>query len=265
MQIVVSTNFPQLKVALDEAGRQGAFAMAKALILTARDVKAAEVEAMRGAFDRPTNFTLNSLYVKGATKADLTARVWFKWSDRPNHYLLPQVHGGARPLKRFEEVLVKAGYMYATERAVPGAAAALDAFGNMSRGQIIKVLSQLKAFNLAGSSANATTSRRSKGKRVQEEYFLSRGPRGTSVGRGAWKGGNKVQHLPRGVWVRRSFAQGTSVKPVLLFVKSTSYQPRFKFFDVANAVVQERLPIHFDAAFIDAIRTAIPRTQGTLL
>lgn len=265
MQIIATTNFPQVKAAMEAAGRQGVFAMAKALTLTAREVKAAEVDEMRRVFDKPTNFTLNSLYVKGANKSDLTARVWFKWSNRPNHYLLPQVHGGARPLKRFEEILVKAGYMYATERAVPGAAAVLDAFGNMSRGQIIKVLSQLQAFNLAGSNANATSSRRSKAKRVQEEYFLSRGPRGTSIGRGSWKNGNKVQHLQRGVWVRRTFAQGTSVKPVLLFVKSTSYQPRFKFFDVANKVVQERLPLHFNTAFTEAMRTAIPRTQGSLL
>ena len=35
--------------------------------------------------------------------------------------------------------------MRKNERAVPGAAAKLDAYGNMGRGQIVQILSQLQA------------------------------------------------------------------------------------------------------------------------
>lgn len=258
MQINVKDNFRVAGKAIDLQAKQTRFAMAVAMTRTAQDVRKADLQEMRAKFDRPTSFTMNSLFVEPATKAKLSARVWFKQGNRPTHYLEPQVMGGERALKRFEEILVRAGFMVRSERAVPGEALQLDAAGNVSRGQIVKILSQLKAFNLAGSSQNASKSQRSTRKRAKEEYFVSRG-RGTWVGGGSWKNGEKSQHLPRGIWVRRGFgAWGTAVRPVFLFVSRATYSKRFPFFEVSQRVVRDRLPSHFAKAYADAIRTARP-------
>jgi hypothetical protein len=45
---------------------------------TAKDVMDAEVEKISEAFDRPTRFTQNALFVRYAAKGELTAEVRFK-------------------------------------------------------------------------------------------------------------------------------------------------------------------------------------------
>lgn len=266
MKIDVRTNFPEVQRALASAfDNQVPFALARALTRTAQDVREAQRKALASVFDRPTPYTLNSLYIRPATKQRLEALVWVKdQAGQATHPLTAQIEGGDRGLKRFEFRLVRAGLMRPNERAVPGAGAQLDRFGNMSRGQIVKILSQLKTAAVVGDFSDATNSRRSRAKRATEAYFVSRG-RGTWVGGGAWKNGEKSQHLPRGVWVRRSFgALGTAVKPVLIFVDQTTYKQRFKFFEIARQVIDRRFASNFTESFNDAVRSTILRQGGRL-
>jgi hypothetical protein len=259
MKFDVRDNFPQVKRLLDEQRRQVPFAVALALTRTAQDVKKAEQAEMRSAFDRPTPFTLNSLFIKPATKQSLEARVWVKDTERPTHYLLPQIAGGDRSLKRFEQLLVQRGVMRTEERAVPGGAAKLDAYGNVSRGQIVKILSQLQAFNLAGSTANASGGKRSKVKRARESYFVSTGPGTRPMGKRSWRNGRMQQTLPRGVWVRKPHnVLGSFVQPVLLFVSRAAYRTQFMFDEVAQSTIARVLPGHLDAAIERALATARP-------
>jgi len=218
--------------------------MAKAINDTVREVKEAEVAEMRASLNNPTRFTLNALYTRFATRTRMQGEVWLKDDAARAHYLLPQIEGGNRPLKRFEDILVRAGYMRSNERAVPGAGAKLDAYGNMGRGQIVQILSQLKAFNLAGSDANATASKRSRAKRSRIEYFVAHGGE-ARVGKGSWKHGEKEQHLRRGVWARYRFSSGSAVKPVLLFVNGTKYGKRFDFAGTAERVIGSRFRSHY--------------------
>jgi hypothetical protein len=264
MQISIRTNFPEVKAGFARAGNQMPFALARALTFTGRDVKEGEEKEILAVFDRPTTWTKRSVFLQPATKQKLQARVWLKDGSRPEHYLLPQIEGGSRPLKRFEQRLIRAGHMGASERAVPGAGAQLDSYGNISRGQIVKILSQLQTAAVVGDFSNATNSKRSKAKRAKEQYFVA--GVGSRVGKGSWKNGNKSQHLAKGVWVRRSFgALGTAVKPVLLFVDRVNYKRRFKFFEVADRIVTSRFPAHFEASFQEAMRTARFSVQGSLL
>jgi hypothetical protein len=259
MKIDVRDNFPDIKRMLGEQQRQMPFALAVALTRTAQDVKKAEQAEISKVFDRPTRYTLNSLWMKPAKKQDLEARVWVKDSERPDHYLLPQIMGGQRPLKRFEQLLVQRGLMRSSERAVPGAAAKLDGYGNMNRGQIVKILSQLQTFNLAGSDANASNSRRSKVKRAREAYFVSTGQGTHPYGGHSWSKGRMTQHLPRGVWVRKPHtALGSTVSPVLVFVPRASYRVRLRFFDVANATISRVFSGHLNASVQRALATAKP-------
>lgn len=248
----ITTNFPAVQAKLAALGKQGRYACAVALTRTAQDVRTDLRKEMVRVFDRPTRFTLNSLYLKPATKVDLTARVWLKddFGTKPN-YLMPQIEGGARPQKRFEELLRQRGLMSDSERAVPGAGAKLDAYGNMSRGQIVQIISQLGAFNLAGASQNATGSIRSKRKRAQAVYFYARKGEARTGAR-SWKRGEKVQHLPTGIYLRT--AEG--IKPVLLFVQGAKYRIRLHFVPVALGTIDRAFPGHWHREYAQALRTA---------
>jgi len=108
------------------------YVTASALTATAYDAKADEVEVMAKVFDRPTRFTLNALYVKGARKDNLVATVEFKegFGSIPAwRYLGPQIMGGKRAYKSHEKRLISAGIMESGEYAVPGRAVKLDAYG----------------------------------------------------------------------------------------------------------------------------------------
>lgn len=264
LTIDVKSNFKDVEAAYARAASQVPFALARALTKTGQDVKAAQQAEIVKVFDRPTPYTRNAVYLSPATKQRLKAEVWLKWGSRPDHYLLPQISGGDRPLKRFEQRLVLAGYMRREERAVPASGARLDAYGNMSRGQIVQILSQLKTAAVVGDYSDASDSRRSRAKRAKEGYFLSRGP-GSWMGRGSWKNGLMHQTLPRGVWLRRNFgAMGTAVRPVLLFVPRVRYKPIYRFFELADQVVSRQFHGHFNESWSIAMRTALPRVQTSL-
>lgn len=266
MQLSIKTNFPQVLAAMKEAQKQVPFAVARALTKTAQDVKEAERKGM-AVFDRPTPFTLNSLFIRAATKQTLEAEVWLKGDGSRDggatrHYLGPQVNGGARPLKLFERRLVKTGYMNANERAVPAAGVQLDSYGNVSKGQLIKILSQLKTATTLGDFSNASGSRRSRSKRVKEAYFFA-GGRSSMVIVGGDRmamqtaSAGRTSHLAKGIWVRRSFGSfGTAIKPVLLFVQGATYKRRFNFFDIANKTVNAKFAGHFEQSFKQALATA---------
>ena len=231
MKITIKHNFPEVQRKLDALQRETRFATAVALTRTAQDVKTAIRSEMQRAFDRPTRFTLNSLFLRPATKTRLEATVHIKDSERPTHYLHPQIDGGARPQKRFEELLRQRGILSSDERTVPGKGARLDSFGSMGRGQIVQILSQLGAFNLAGSTQNASNSKRSRRKRALLKYFVAR--------RGEERHG-RVQHLRSGIYAKTL----TGISPVLIFVKHAEYQKRLRFYEVGRKTDQRITPAH---------------------
>jgi hypothetical protein len=215
------------------------FATALALTRTAQEVRKAEVEEMKRVFDRPTPFTLNSLYLKAATKADLTAKIWLKdISGRAEHYLIPEIFGGARRLKGFERLLMRKGLLPPGWMAVPGAAAKLDAYGNISGGQMIQILSALKALGEQGYAANRTKASAKRRRGKQAELFVGR------------PGGGR---LPNGVWQRFRFAHGSAIKPILIFIRGPRYQQRFDFFGVGKRVTAVIFPGIFDQALREAL------------
>ncbi|MBF0400739.1 MAG: hypothetical protein HQL90_08225, partial [Magnetococcales bacterium] len=94
--------------AFEDVAKQIPFATSLALNRTAQVVKEELKREMRSIFDRPTPFVMDSLRIILSDKKSLEAKVWFK--NPPNmwdkeHYLAPQVYGGGRPFKRFEQLL----------------------------------------------------------------------------------------------------------------------------------------------------------------
>lgn len=221
------------------------FAIAKAVTSTAQIAKKALQAEMPRVFDRPTPYTLNSLYLKPATKANPTAVVGLKDDAGKGtpaaKYLLPQIEGGGRTLKRFEKALQATGQMPRNTYAMPGDGAKLDAYGNMNRGQLTQILSALKSAEIkAGFQANRTE--RSRKRRKNQPQFFS---------------APKDSHLHPGVYQRFSFGFGSAIKPVLIFTHaSTDYSRRYRFQEVAADVVAAEFGRQFRDAYEYAIRTA---------
>ncbi|WP_321914807.1 hypothetical protein [Paraburkholderia sp. J11-2] len=234
------------------------YATARALTATAKAAQEAVQAEMKTQFDRPTPYTLNSVYTKPATKADLMARVWIKddtYKGTPaSKYLGPEIYGGDRSLKRFERALQARGLLPAGMVAVPGGAAELDQYGNVSRGLIVEVLSYLAAFGEQGYKANMSGRKRER---------LQRGTK-TSRGYNYFVLLQREGKLPPGIYKRLAYGADPRVahlaygaaKPVFVFVKAPKYKPRLPFFEVAQRVGEARYEEEFVKAFEAAVSTA---------
>jgi hypothetical protein len=193
---------------------------------TARlDAKPAIQEEMKKVFDRPTPYTLNSVYTKLNTQdmsVDIGLKEWGGKGTAAAEYLKPQIFGGGRPMKRSEKYL---GSYY-----VPGAGARLNQYGNMSGAQITQILSALKAFPEVGYLANVTGRSRKRNKKIRN-FFMVKNP-----------GGN----LHPGVYERLGSGK---IKPILIFIGSPHYTIRLRWFDVIKKAVNENIQKRFDQAF----------------
>lgn len=221
------------------APKQWTFAQALALTRTAQSVKSAEKGSMRSVFDRPTPFTLNSLQLQAATRNTLEARVWFKDPPRMSerdHYLMPQVYGGARTQKRFEGTLVRAGVLPKGRALVPASGVTLDAYGNVPRSIYSRILANLQA-----SPVGANTNTRKKRRNARDMRFFYGNPGG--------KG--------RGIWQRFAFAWGGAVRPIFLERRSMpQYRQRFGFFDIAERTAGRVYQSAFEYAAERTLKTA---------
>jgi len=230
--------------AIRRFGRDAEFAAVVALTRTARAAREELQAEMPVIFDRPTRFTLNSVYVKPATKQDPVALVGFREfagkGTPAAKYLLPQVEGGPRRPKRFERALMNAARMPKGMFAVPGQGADLDGYGNMNRGQITKILSALRA------SSDPTQNRgkgKGRGKRRRETYFA------------AVPGDLRTRHLPPGIYKR----DNADTVPVLAFVRPPTYRPRFRFAEIVTRTVEQRFAVEFQIALAQAVGRTVAR------
>lgn len=223
-------------------GDQMRFAGILAATETGKLVKSGELKVMARVFDRPTKFTMNSLQLQTATKKNPSAIVRFRdfaaKGTPAAKYLGPQAYGGIREHKRSEKALIAKGFMKSTQFAIPAAGAEIDQFGNMKRSQVIKILSDLKAFGEQGYQANRTGSARSKRKARDSGYFIAK-QQGSD---------------PEGVWQRKSFAFGEAIKPVMVFTPGAPrYKIRLPFHKIATNVVAA----NYDKVFIEAMGRAL--------
>lgn len=252
LRIDIKHNFPEVARTLQEAGKQARFAAALALNRTTERAGKEVQQDMQRVFDRPTPYFLRSLRVIRANVRNdpVESALWFKDKsvvDNASSMVLPHVEGGSRQMKPFEGRLRRMGALPVGWYAVPGAAATLDAYGNMSRGQISTLLNVLGAYSEAGyNKANAATvARFKKGTRTKYgfEYWINRV-------------GGKAKHLPPGVYKRVKTPFGSSLKPVLIFVHRTQYRRRLDFYGQVQRTFAQHFPREFDQAFQQALRTA---------
>lgn len=263
MQFKVETNLPAVQDAMKKAASQVPFAAMLAINKVAARARADVQDNMKRVFDRPTPWVINSLRIKRATRTNLVAELAFKDKnsvENSNAMVSPHVFAGARRFKAMESRLMRAGYLPAGWHVVPGGAAKLDAYGNMSRGQISQILNVLGTYQEAGyNKANdRTRARLAKGNVKKNTY-------GFVYWVNPATGQRRARHLQPGVYQRVTTGFGTSLKPVLIFVPSVNYKKRLPFFEQVMAAANAHFDTEFTQAFDRAMQTAIPRQQGQLL
>lgn len=235
--------------------RQLPYATALSLTRTAKFAERKVREEIGRVFDRPTKFTQNATFVTPATKQRLWAEVKIKDESvkavAAIKWLAPQIYGGTRSFKRFEGLLKARGILPAGMYAVPGQGARMDAYGNMSRGQITQILSRLGASRdpLSNQTARSKRSRRN-----GDEYFALSVRRGR-LGPGIYQRISYAEHFGKSAG-RQGTGGGSKVMPVMVFVPRARYRRRLRFYEVAEQSAQMRWPIEFALAMRDALRTA---------
>lgn len=229
-----------------------------ALTKTAKHAQKMMQDEFRQQFDRPTPTVMKSLYVDPAKRDKLESRMYLK--DKAlggknrrsmSEILLHHFVGGGRQHKQLEDVLRQYGYLDAGEMVVPGAAAKLDRYGNMNRGQITQILSQI-GLARGGFDSTPTGSKRSRRNVAKAGViFWSGGPMSSrrklvdkASGITYGTSGTGATNLPKGAWMRA----GRSVKPLWIVVNGTSYRRRFDFMRTGQAAVDRHFSAEFDAA-----------------
>lgn len=231
---------------LNRMEKQSRFGIARAITKTAKDVERELKREMATQTDRPTPYFLKSTFVQPATKQLLMARVGLKdrifakngiaSANRFGHHF----KGGPRVPKALELYLRRAGLIGGNEFIVPGAWVRLDAFGNMSRGQVQQIISQLRIG--IDPLAYASNSRRSK-RNVQR------------AGRIFWARGNaRDGHLKRGAYI--DMRPPIGLRPLLVVVRSPSYKRRFDLPQLAATTIAKTWKDNLNASLIEAFNSA---------
>ena len=194
------------------------FAGVRALTQTAVIVKREVQDEMKRAFDRPTRYTLNSIFIKPASKSDPQSKVGFKSGGSNSNraalkYLQPVLGESPRRLKGVESVLKKKGLLPNGMFVVPGQGVRLNQSGNITKNRLIKILNGIGRGG---------------------KYFV-----GTIGG-------------AKGVWERKR----TGVKPILIFVKRPKYKKLFDFHRTAEKSFNKHFDRIYDKSLKQALGTS---------
>lgn len=259
---------------LKSDARQVRFAAALALTRTAARVKEAETAEILRNTDRPTPYTARAVFMSKATKDNLEAVVWLK-DDRATSnagtpataYLGPLIEGGIRNVKRYERALQAIGAMPQGWYSVPvsdqrGGGARLDQYGNVSRGQITQILSQVGTEQTAGYTRSLPRGKDKKTLGKRRRAFGRAGGQYVVIKPGAAKLKPGIYLATGQDWgAKFGFLRTGKLTPVLLFKQGVRYMRRIDWEGVAQRVTEAALPGELDRALDDAMASAQPRGQ----
>lgn len=241
--IQIRDDFDKLSAYVDVIyRRQLPFALSQAANKLAKLGVSDLQEEMRRVFDKPTRWVLNGAYARTGTKNDPHGEIFVKdfggkgTGTSAEKVLNAEILGGERHLKRFERAM---GYRLGdAQYIVPGRGARLNAYGNITKGQIQKILSALGAAETtAGYQANRT--KLSAKRHRNEVFFIATSHR---------------DGKPLGVY--QVVGKGR-VQPVWLFTrKKPAYRSRLAFYAVIRRSVDQHRDQTIRDALDEAIRTA---------
>lgn len=267
--------------------------VATAMTRTAVAVRNEMQRKMDSAIDRPTTYTRRNLRYTAATAKGLQATVGFdievsqdmygratgytdlgRGQTPVGKYMHDQIEGGPRRDKRFEIALRRVGILPAGWFAVPGERAKIDAFGNQSPGEIRQILSWLDAAELlAGSRQNMRAEGRAKrmqgtkkkagwayhvirpGQVLKRSWARNTSAAGPSRSRGTKK-------MQPGIYRQTRHALGNRVEPIMIFVKSAQYKPRWDFYGDARREVDKVYPVEIQRAIDESAARLAARASA---
>lgn len=230
-------------------------ATALALTDTGFQVRRAMLAEIKTVFDRPTPFIAQAPKVRKATVDRLSVAVLptmhsegafsrgGKVGVDPQDVLQAQEWGGQRRDKKSEAALRRIGLLPAGYQTVipaepyPGSD---DGRGNLSGRFMQQLLSYLQVFGEQGYKANMKraakrrfeSARNYSNVRTRRQH-VQRNQR-FFVTMGHLRGGAS-SHLQPGIWAARG-THGVDLRPVLLFVRTPSYQPRISMARIERSV-----------------------------
>lgn len=231
--------------------KQFEYATAVAINKVAEDVKFVLTREMTRVFDRPTQYTLNSLFIRYAKKDNPVAYVSFKNAGSSNagsagQYLLAEVYGGGRAEKRSEKTLANLGFKGGDQfYLTPASGAKLDSNGNVPRRKYEEIIAFFKANSGHDFTSTSKTSSRIANKvnlGLGAAYFIAL-PNDARV---------QSKRLSAGIYERK----GLSFTKVFNITRKPIYKSVFKFFDIGQEVARDQFAKRFLEAFDMAIRTA---------
>lgn len=208
--------------------------LADSLNRMANKVRSEVKEEMKRVFDRPTRYTMNSMYVKPAKKnmeRMYSETGFMNQSGRGNpaaKYIAPQADGGKRNLKGFELKLKAAGLLPSGYYTAPGSGAKLNQYGNVSQATIKQILS-------------STVSQASTGRRRQRSKFVVLNEEGGQAG-GIWKMG-----------------AGNNMVCIMNFIKQPTYKAVLDINKIKNKTFNDNMARYTKDSFNKEIQRAASR------
>jgi hypothetical protein len=227
------------------------FAIVQACNATAYEIRELWKRTAPRVFDRPAPLTRNAALYRKATKSRLYAEIYLRdeafKGNPPAKYLGPEVEGGQRRKKGFENLLQQKGMMPSGEFAVAGRGAKLDAYGNVPGKTITTILSQLGAQSdrYQNQTPNSIARRRARAPRRGGDYFALTKRRG--------------KLLP-GVYERIETGFGSAVRSVLIFTPRATYRKRYDIFGLAERQWEKLMPFYFGRELAKAVQS--PRRRS---
>lgn len=281
--------FEELRAGLPDnfSDRRLSAAIATALTRTAVHVRGELQNELRRAIDRPTPYTVRQMRYVAANAQKLAAGVGFdiqaiqdingrvvRYQDAgkgvtpAGTYMSTEADGGTRKQKRYEVALMGAGLLPRGWLTTPGDGAKLDAHGNVSRGQIQQILGQLRAQNLPGytSTMSSVARKQSKGVKLsqQEKQQLNRAISSIKKAGGRFfvvlPDSPQAKAIKPGIYQREM--SGRNITPVLIYVNSASYRPRFRFDQIAKTESAARLELELTKSIDEHIQKVILKGGG---
>jgi hypothetical protein len=224
-------------------------ALTRAVVHTAQELQRDWARTMQRVFKNPTPFTQKAVRYKirsGTQGAEIFIRDEASNGTPPARYLMPQVRGGQRLMKPFENLLRKQGILPAGMQAVPGKGQPLDAFGNIPPADFSRMLSQLGArrdekTNETDTSRRRRLRREKKRQELRGSYFVIKPGQGRMLP-------GVYQRENTGGAAREALGVGSQARSVLIFTKPGNYSVRYRIFDRAEAVYRTTFPKFFEHA-----------------
>ena len=215
-----------------EGARQAPYAAATMLTRLAGDVRGRLQRRLPEVFDRPVDFTIRGVFMRGASRDKLEAEVFFPDSQdergrQRREYMRPGARGATRRnQKKTEFLLTRIGVLPPGWVTAPGKGAKLDAHGNIPGSVYRQIINVLQIRYNRPKPVSGRSQKAAQRLGVDALFFaVAPGPNQLAKG-GGW--------LPPGVW---RHLPGRRITQILKFVKKASYRQRLRVVDEAKQVV----------------------------